>query len=296
MARQRPPARRVIGNVHRTALWERLARTPVRRWGSGVFLMLAMIPVGSVASAALTGEPRQAGVLSRVGLPGFVEAPREFFTPVLAVSREPRPPGTYLVARSRLSHSAGISVYEHPGEKKRLGVVRPRSLERKLIPLVFLVQKRQKGWVRVHLPQRPNGALAWVRSRDVRIELTQYRLVVDLGDRRLSVFRKGKLVARKKIGVAKSVTPTPTGRYFLADLVKARNPKDIYGPYAFGLSAWSKVVTDFRGGEGQIGLHGTNAPEALGSEVSMGCIRVGNSVIRALARSVPLGTPVDIQR
>ena len=256
--------------------------------------MLAMIPVGAVASAAITGEPVRKGVLERVGV--VSAPPREYFTPVLAVSREPRPPGTYLVASSRLSRSAGIAVFERPGARKRLGVLRPRTLDKKVLPLVFLVQKRVKGWVRVHLPQRPNGALAWVRSRDVRVELTQYRLLVDLGDRRLSVFRKGKLVARKKIGVAKSVTPTPTGRYFLTDLVKARNPKDIYGPYAFGLSAWSEVVTDFRGGEGQIGIHGTNDPAALGSEVSLGCIRVGNSVIRALAENVPLGTPVDIRR
>jgi len=55
-------------------------------------------------------------------------------------------------------------------------------------------------------------------------------------------------------------------------------------------------VTDFNGGNGQLGLHGTNDPAALGKNVSKGCIRVSNRVIRKLAGRLPLGTPVVIKR
>jgi hypothetical protein len=62
----------------------------------------------------------------------------------------------------------------------------------------------------------------------------------------------------------------------------------------FGLSGFSDVLTSFGGGEGVIGIHGTNAPGKLGSNVSHGCVRVDNVTITKMARSLPLGTPVEI--
>jgi lipoprotein-anchoring transpeptidase ErfK/SrfK len=43
-----------------------------------------------------------------------------------------------------------------------------------------------------------------------------------------------------------------------------------------------------------VAIHGTNAPWLIGQAVSHGCIRVHNSVIRRLARLLPLGTPVRV--
>ena len=54
--------------------------------------------------------------------------------------------------------------------------------------------------------------------------------------------------------------------------------------------------TSFAGGDGQVGIHGTNRPSVLGRDVSHGCIRVRNAVITRLARLVPLGTPVEVRR
>ena len=63
-----------------------------------------------------------------------------------------------------------------------------------------------------------------------------------------------------------------------------------------GLSGFSNVLTSFNGGQGVIGIHGTNAPEALGSDVSSGCIRMHNDAITRLVQEIglPLGTPVEI--
>ena len=96
------------------------------------------------------------------------------------------------------------------------------------------------------------------------------------------------------IGVGRSLTPTPSGLYYTTALLKQPDPKGIYGPYAVALSAHSTVLDEFAGGNGRIGLHGTNEPSGIGSNVSHGCIRVPNSVIRRLARLLPLGTPVRI--
>ena len=99
-----------------------------------------------------------------------------------------------------------------------------------------------------------------------------------------------------RIAVGKALSPTPPGRYFVTDIVRATDPKGFYGPYSLGLSAHSTVYTSFEGGNGQVGIHGTNQPAAIGTDVSHGCVRVTNTVIRRLARVVPLGTPVTITR
>jgi lipoprotein-anchoring transpeptidase ErfK/SrfK len=59
-----------------------------------------------------------------------------------------------------------------------------------------------------------------------------------------------------------------------------------YGPYAFGLSGFSEVLTSFNGGQGQLGLHGTNQPDKIGTRVSSGCIRLRNEDIEALVAEV----------
>jgi lipoprotein-anchoring transpeptidase ErfK/SrfK len=110
------------------------------------------------------------------------------------------------------------------------------------------------------------------------------------------LFKGRRPVLRTKIAKGRAVSPTPTGRYFVTDLLRPPDPQGFYGPYALGLSAHSPVYTTFAGGDGQVGLHGTNQPSVLGTDVSHGCIRVANPVITRLARLVPLGTPVDISR
>ena len=67
------------------------------------------------------------------------------------------------------------------------------------------------------------------------------------------------------------------------------------GLFSFGLSAHSNVLKRFAGGDGRVGLHGTNQPALIGSNVSHGCIRLRNRAVRRLAKVLPLGTPVYIR-
>jgi hypothetical protein len=55
--------------------------------------------------------------------------------------------------------------------------------------------------------------------------------------------------------------------YYIVELLRQT---DVSGPYVFGLSAFSNVLYSFGGGPGQIGLHGTDDPSALGKDVSNG--------------------------
>jgi lipoprotein-anchoring transpeptidase ErfK/SrfK len=123
-----------------------------------------------------------------------------------------------------------------------------------------------------------------------------YAVSVDLRKRRLHVWKSARLIVNVPVGVGRSVTPTPAGIYFLVELIKQADPNGSYGPYAFGTSAYSNVLQTFGGGPGQVGIHGTNEPQFVGTYVSHGCIRLRNRDIVRLAHMLPLGTPVYIHR
>jgi lipoprotein-anchoring transpeptidase ErfK/SrfK len=161
-------------------------------------------------------------------------------------------------------------------------------------PLVFLVVSRRLGWDLVRLPVRPNGSTGWIREAAVTLAIDPYRVDVSLASHRIEVRRGSRVVYAGPAGVGRSVLPTPRGTYYIVSLLRQPDPAGLYGPYAFGLSAFSDVLYSFGGGPGEIGLHGTDDPAALGTSVSHGCIRVANAGIAKLARLLPLGTPVRI--
>ncbi len=161
---------------------------------------------------------------------------------------------------------------------------------------VFLVKRVVPRRLEVYLPMRPNGSTGWITPREVSVVPDPYLLRVDLGRHRLTVLRRGRVIDRARIGVGTAVTPTPSGVYFLTELFRLTSPDGPFGPYGFGLSAYSNVLHQFAGADGQIGIHGTNDPGGIGMNVSHGCIRLANPEITKLARVLPLGTPVQILR
>jgi lipoprotein-anchoring transpeptidase ErfK/SrfK len=164
-------------------------------------------------------------------------------------------------------------------------------------PLVFLVQGGQQPtgeWLEVQLPVRPNGTTGWVHAAEVRLAQHDYRIRVELGAHRLVLTEGGEVMLEAPIGVGTQDTPTPGGTYYVKELLQPPDPEGAYGPYAYGLSGFSNAVTSFAGGDGVIGIHGTNEPETVGTDVSHGCIRLTNDVVTQLAEVVPLGTPVEI--
>ncbi len=167
-------------------------------------------------------------------------------------------------------------------------------------PLVVQVVPGSAGsadgeWLEVQLPVEPNGTTGWVRKGEVQLSSTPYRIYIDRASYSLQVYDQGQLWIDTTIAVGTGDTPTPVGDFYLLELLKPPNPKGDYGPFAFGLSGFSEVLDGFAGADtAVIGIHGTNNPSALGTDVSHGCIRVDNSVITELATTVPLGTPVRI--
>jgi hypothetical protein len=161
-------------------------------------------------------------------------------------------------------------------------------------PLTLLVVGKRAGWVQVELPVRPNGSTGWVRAADVRLTGLRYGLALERGRHRLQLFDRNSLKQTFAVGIGTRETPTPGGLYYLIELLRPPDPAGAYGPYAYGLSGFSTVIRHFNGGDGVIGLHGTNEPAKVGHDVSHGCIRMYNADITHLARLLPLGTPIRI--
>ena len=161
-------------------------------------------------------------------------------------------------------------------------------------PRVVLVRAARGSWLQVLLPVRPNGSTAWVRRSELSLAKVRYHVRVSLSEREMVVYRGDKELIRTTAAVGASSTPTPTGLYFVTDVVRTSTQQAAYGPYALGLSGHSPVLERFADGDAQIALHGTSQPILLGQAVSKGCIRIGNTTITRLAKELPLGTPVQI--
>lgn len=176
-------------------------------------------------------------------------------------------------------------------------------------PLTFLVDGQTSTRYKVLLPIRPNGSTGWVEPSQVKKYAHKYRVVIELTSRKLTAYNGDTLILSEPIAVGKGTTPTPSGRYYIKELLRpcydrkqsdgttkcVVDPNGAYGPYAYGLSGFSPVLTDFNGGEGVLGIHGTNEPESIGRNVSHGCIRMRNEAITSLAKVLPLGTPVIVK-
>jgi lipoprotein-anchoring transpeptidase ErfK/SrfK len=186
-----------------------------------------------------------------------------------------------------------VAVYRRPHAKRALLVLKRH--DKNGTQRAFLVHGTRKHWVRVYLPTRPNGSVGWVRTRAVKMYTNHYRLVVRLRAHKLQLWHARRMVATYPVATGTRSTPTPRGLYYIVELLRPSNPGGSYGPYSFVLSAHSNVLKTFAGGDGRVGLHGTNEPGLIGTSVSHGCIRLRNAAVKRLAKILPLGTPVYIR-
>jgi L,D-transpeptidase-like protein len=186
-----------------------------------------------------------------------------------------------------------VLVYDAPGAPvARQQLANPN---RDNAPLVFLVTSQQPDWLEVLLPARPNGSKGWVRAADATLRNVAWRMQVELGAHRITVWDGDQVVAQEPIAVGTAAAPTPAGQYYITELLTVpAYQRSAYGPFAFGISGHSDIYTTFGSGDGTIGIHGTGDPSSLGKSVSHGCIRLSNDTIVKLAGTLPTGTPVTI--
>jgi len=147
----------------------------------------------------------------------------------------------------------------------------------------------------VQIPKRPNGVTGWVPARQVEVAKVATRIVVDLSEKRVTLYRNGRKVLTTAAAIGAPATPTPTGRFYVNQRLIPTDTNGPFGPGAVGISAFSDVLTGWTQG-GPIAIHGTNAPWSIGKAVSNGCIRIPNPTLTKLFAAAFNGTPVLIRR
>ena len=106
-------------------------------------------------------------------------------------------------------------------------------------------------------------------------------IMIELSQRRLLFYQNQKAHYTFPIAVGKSQTPSPVGNWHIV------NKKIIREPSVFG-SRWIGLNNP------GYGIHGTNAPHAIGTAVSHGCIRMHNADVEQLFDAVAIGMLVII--
>ena len=201
----------------------------------------------------------------------------------------------FVPAEVAVAHYSTLPVYASPGGPltRRLPNPDPTNYNQ---PQILLVLHNSGTWLQVSLPIAPNGQTGWVKTSQVTVHANDYRIDVLRSAHQLRVYRKNALQKAYPIAVGTADTPTPGGVYFLKVLLQPPNPNGAYGPYAYGLSGYSSVLTSFDGGNGVIGIHGTDQPQVIGHDASHGCIRLTDADITDLHNrfDLKLGTPVRI--
>jgi lipoprotein-anchoring transpeptidase ErfK/SrfK len=241
------------------------------------------------------GSPSAAPASTTVA-PATTQAPS-----TLAPTTTVAPANQYFLATA-LSGVHSVDIYTSPVQPepaKSLDNPQPSgAAPGSTFPLRMLVMEDRGDWLKVLLPIRPNGSSGWVRRNVVELEVHDYHAVVELSAHRITVWKGADVLLQEPVGVgASGRTPTTQGLFFTTELYPVLpSQQSAYGPYAFALSGFSEVLYTFGdGGTGVLGLHGTGDPSSLGRDVSNGCIRMSNTGITMLAKTLPLGTPVEIK-
>ena len=168
------------------------------------------------------------------------------------------------------------------------------------VPTIFSIRGARvdaackPSWYLVQIPKRPNGVTAWVSARQVEVAKVTTRILVDLSEKRVTLYKDGKKVLSSTAAIGAPATPTPTGHFYVNQRLIPTDKGGPFGPGAVGISAFSDVLTGWTQG-GPIAIHGTNAPWSIGKAVSNGCIRIPNPVLRKLFDQALSGTPVLIR-
>jgi hypothetical protein len=207
----------------------------------------------------------------------------------------------------RLSDERSLSRWAHPvqlvqarlrPDTRSRSVARLRWLTEEGRREVYLALRSQsdaagREWVQVRIPRRPNGQTGWVpRTALGTLHVVRKALEIDRARLRMRLRRDGRVVWSARVGVGAVGTATPTGRFYVREKLRNLAGDPLYGPWAIGTSAYSRL-TDWPGG-GVVGIHGTNQPQLIPGRPSHGCVRLTNRDIGALVRRLPVGTPIWI--
>lgn len=196
--------------------------------------------------------------------------------------------GRYRIATVR--EGSRVRVYDHPaGEPDALLGAESEFGS----PQTLSVVGERGRWLQVVTPAQHGNPPMWVRANPekLRFSSTDLSIHAELGERRVELRRGAEVLRTVPVTIGAEGSATPAGRFEVTDvIVGGLNP--VYGCCAIVLSARQEGLPEGWAGGDRVAIHGTTGP--VGNAASLGCLRATNADAAALARAVPLGTPVFI--
>ena len=188
-----------------------------------------------------------------------------------------------------------IAVRDRPGGRvvARLGARTEFGSRRAL----GVLRVRRGRWLGVAVPELENGRLGWVDARDEELRLTAVpvELEADLARRELVVRSRGRVVRRMTIGVGRSGSETPTGRFAITDKLDGPTEGPWYGCCILALSGRQPNLPEGWEGGDRLAIHGRPSDAGVGGSFSAGCLYAAEQDLRYLMERVPVGTLVTIR-
>lgn len=114
-----------------------------------------------------------------------------------------------------------------------------------------------------------------------QIENIEYKILVDVEESRMYLFKNGVCIKTYKVSGGKTSTPSPIGTWKITS-------KGKWGE-GFG-GSWMGLNVPW----GKFGIHGTTQEGSIGWASSHGCIRMENKEVAELYKIIPYGTEVTI--
>lgn len=124
-----------------------------------------------------------------------------------------------------------------------------------------------------------------------------YWIAVNKTKRILTLYKGKDVIKKYPIAQGKDNSLTPEGKFTVVR--KTVNPSWSYdGKHAKGGAPDNPLgkrwIGISHGGGGLYGVHGNNAPYSIGTDASLGCIRMINADVEELFNTIPLNIPIWI--
>jgi hypothetical protein len=244
-------------------------------------------------------------VLGRLGPQAADASPSQLLPGLFGTTTQPKPttttkpkPKTPVPAVTFVASPIGeIPTYDGPGGKA-IGKAGYFFGYSQTMPIVGRQVVNKVVWLKIQVPERPNGKTAWVQESRVKVGSTPYRIVLHRDTTTLTVFKDGWPAFSMPAGIGKSSTPTPLGNFYVA-VIERPGPHG-YGPVVLDTSGHSEAIQSWQGaGDAIIAAHGpiSSSSDAkigsTGTYISNGCIRL-HEADQIKLDVIPLGTPFDI--
>jgi len=139
-------------------------------------------------------------------------------------------------------------------------------------------------------------------KQKLKVASCKFSILIDKSQNLLFLKRKDEVVKTYRVSTGKD-NSTPIGEFTIdrnklknptwfktGAVIDPRNPENILGSRWMGLEGRDLKGESLKG----YGIHGTNDPDNLGKQITLGCIRMNNQDVEELFDIIPVGSKVTI--